>query len=174
MTSYALIALSLALAFSACTHSSPGPGAVTAPTPVASGPATSVKFVSATASDAVLAPGGSADAVVTLTIQNGYHVNANPPTFPYLRPTELVVQTGDGISIGLITYPTPISKQFSFEPKPLAVYEGKAEIKVMLKAKPTAATGPRSLPAALSVQACDDKVCYPPGTLQLSLPLNVK
>lgn len=175
--SYSLIGISLALFLAACSHSPKEQGAAATPTPAtapATGPATSVKFVSATAADLQLPAGGSAEAVVTLTIQSGYHVNANPPTFPYLRPTALVVQTGDGVSVGFITYPTAVSKQFSFEKSPLAVYEGTAPIKVNLKAKPNAAKGQRSLPAELSIQACDDKVCYPPGTLQLSLPVTIK
>jgi hypothetical protein len=174
--SYTLTALSLVLFLSACSRTA-REGAATTPTPAATpaqGPATSVRFVSASAADVQLAAGGSADAIVTLKIQNGYHVNANPPTFPYLRPTALVVQTGDGVSVGFITYPTAVSKQFSFEKSPLAVYEGSAAIKVTLKAKAEAAKGPRALPAELSIQACDDKVCYPPGTLPLSLPITVK
>jgi len=118
--------------------------------------------------------GGQAEAVVKLSIQNGYHVNANPPTYPYLRATEVVVQTDDGISVGFITYPNSLNKKFSFAEKPLSVYEGEAAIKLMLKAAGSAAKGTRSLPAKVNVQACDDQVCYAPGTLELSLPVTIK
>src|SRR5438270_8942261 len=36
--------------------------------------------------------GGSAEASVKLTIANGYHINANPPSFSYLKATELTVE----------------------------------------------------------------------------------
>ena len=173
--SFALIALSVALFSSACSGGSglktttPSPGGSSA-----QGPGTSVKFVKASATAVQIPAGGSAEATVTLTIQTGYHVNANPPTFSYLRPTEVLVETGEGVSVGFITYPNPLTKKFTFAEKPLAVYEGAAAIKVMLKALPAAAKGPRSLPTKLSIQACDDQVCYAPGTLELSIPATVK
>jgi hypothetical protein len=44
----------------------------------------------------------------------------------------------------------------------------------MLKATASATKGQRSLPAKVQIQACDDQVCYAPGTLELSLPVIVK
>lgn len=174
-TLYSLISLSLALFLSAC---SPGTGGAGGTPSLGTTPAqattTSVQFVKASVADAQIVAGGSADAIVKLTIQSGYHVNANPPTFSYLRATEVLVQTGEGVSVGFITYPNPLTKKFSFADQPLAVYEGEVAVKVMLKAIPSAAKGPRSLPARVNIQACDDQVCYAPGTLALSLPVTVK
>lgn len=169
--SYSATLFLLALFFCCCSHSSAPNNA--APSTQMS-PATSVKFVTAGAGAVEIPAGGSADAFVKLKIQSGYHVNANPPTFSYLRATEVVVQTGEGISVGFVTYPNPLSKKFSFAEKPLAVYEGSAAIKVMLKAAVSAAKGTRSLPVKLNIQACDDQLCYPPGTLELSIPATVK
>jgi hypothetical protein len=107
-------------------------------------------------------------------IQNGYHVNANPPTFPYLKATELEVSTGEGISLGFITYPNAIEKKFPFAEKALAVYEGETTVRAMLKADKTAKPGQRSLTARLRIQACDDQVCYAPGILPLVIPVNIK
>jgi hypothetical protein len=168
-----LISLSLALFFSACSQRTSGTN--TSPTPaLAPGPGTSVRFVQASAADVQIPAGGSAEALVKLTIQSGYHVNANPPTFSYLRATEVIVQTGEGVSVGFITYPGPLTKKFSFAEKPLAVYESEATIKVMLKAIPSATRGARSLPTKVNIQACDDQVCYAPGTLELSIPATIK
>ena len=169
--SYSATLFLLALFFCCCSHSGAPNNA--APSTQMS-PATSVKFVTAGAGAVEIPAGGSADAFVKLKIQSGYHVNANPPTYSYLRATELVVQTADGVSVGFITYPDPVSKKFSFAEGPLKVYEGEVAIKVMLKAGPSAARGTRALPAKLNVQACDDKVCYAPGALELSIPATIK
>src|ERR1700704_1597510 len=61
--------------------------------------------------------GGSAEAVVRLTIQSGYHINANPPTYPYLKATQLEISPADGVSVGLVTYPKALSKTFPFAEK---------------------------------------------------------
>lgn len=121
-----------------------------------------------------LAKGASGDAVVRLAIDNGYHVNANPPTFSYLIPTELQITSADVVSIDFITYPDPVTKKFSFAEKPLAVYEGTADLKVRFSATKTAPSGMHNLSAKLRVQACDDQVCYAPGSIDLKLPVNIK
>ena len=127
-----------------------------------------------TTPETTIAKGQSSDAVVRLRIDNGYHVNANPPTFPYLIPTQLEINAADGISVDFITYPDPQTKKFSFAEKPLAVYEGETDLKVRFKAAPSAQAGTRNLSATLRVQACDDQVCYAPGSIDLKLPVSVK
>ena len=137
-------------------------------------PIASVDVVEATPEELTLARGESGAAVVRLRIADGYHVNANPPTFSYLKPTELEIKAAHGISVAFITYPDPISKQFAFADKPLNVYEGETIVKVTLKADKSAEPGKHNLSATLRVQACDDKVCYAPGARELTVPVNVK
>src|SRR5437762_12437857 len=93
--------------------------------------------------------GGSGEAVVRVTIQSGYHINANPPTYPYLKATELEMSPADGVSLGSVAYPKPISKKFVFAEKPLAVYEGETEVKATLKADKSARPGQHSQAAKL-------------------------
>jgi hypothetical protein len=118
--------------------------------------------------------GGSGEAIIKMTIQSGYHVNANPPTFPYLKATELEIPAADGVSVGFVTYPKALTKKFPFAEKPLAVYEGETELKVTLKADKSAKPGQRSVSSRLRIQACDEQVCYPPGTLALAVPVTIK
>jgi DsbC/DsbD-like thiol-disulfide interchange protein len=135
---------------------------------------TSEGVVKAAAQPAEISAGGSAEAIVRLTIQNGYHVNANPPTYPYLIATTLELSPSDGVSVGSVIYPQALNRKFAFAEQALAVYEGEADLKVFLKADKTAKKGERSIPARLRIQACDEQVCYPPGAIEMSIPLNVK
>ena len=114
------------------------------------------------------------DSVVRIIIQNGYHLNANPPTYPYLKATELEITPGEGVTVGKVTYPPAKTGTFAFSEKPLAVYEGATELKAALRADKTASKGSRSMTAVLSIQACDDQVCYPPGTIDLQIPVTIK
>ncbi|MGH9879899.1 MAG: protein-disulfide reductase DsbD domain-containing protein [Pyrinomonadaceae bacterium] len=118
--------------------------------------------------------GGSAETTVRLTIQNGYHVNANPPSYSYLKPTELEIPASDGVSVGFTVYPDPVTRKFSFADQPLAVYEGETTLKAMLKADRSAKKGERHLSGKLRIQACDDQVCYPPGTIDVMIPVRIK
>ena len=134
----------------------------------------SVDVVKPTVEPVEVRVGESSEVTVRLSIQNGYHVNANPPTFPYLIPTELAIVPVAGVSAGTVSYPRPINAKFAFSEKPLDVYEGNIEIKATLKAEKSAQPGQHSVKATLRVQACDDLVCYPPGTRELEIPVTIK
>jgi thioredoxin:protein disulfide reductase len=135
---------------------------------------TSTGVVKVTPLEASITRGESGEAVVRLKIENGYHVNANPPTFSYLIPTQLELVPADGISVGSVTYPNALTKKFSFDEKPLAVYEGETDLKVRLSAAKSAPAGVHNLSGKLRVQACDDQVCYAPGSIDLRLPVSIK
>lgn len=134
----------------------------------------SVDVVKVMPQETTLAPGESGDALVRLQIANGYHVNANPPSQSYLKATEIELKPAEGISVEFITYPDPLIRTFSFSETPLKVYEGETNLKVRLKADKSAKAGKHNLSAKLRVQACDDKVCYAPGALDVTVPVNVK
>jgi len=157
--------------------SQPAANAPAAP-PITASPAaqkiTSESVVKVAAQSVDISAGGTGEANVRLTIQSGYHVNANPPTFPYLKATELEMPTAEGISLAFITYPNAIEKKFPFADKPLSVYEGETTVKAMLKADKTAKPGQRSVSASVRIQACDDQVCYAPGRLPLVIPVNIR
>jgi len=134
----------------------------------------SVDVVKAIPREATLTKGESGDALVRLLITHGYHVNANPPSQSYLKATEIELKPQEGISVEFITYPDPLERTFSFSETPLKVYEGETDLKLRLKADKSATTGKHNLSAKLRVQACDDKVCYAPGAMDVTVPVNVK
>src|ERR687897_797037 len=59
----------------------------------------SVDVVKANPQEVTIAAGESGEAVVRLQIVDGYHVNANPPSFSYLKATELELTPADGIAV---------------------------------------------------------------------------
>lgn len=120
-----------------------------------------------------LKAGGSSEASVKLTIAAGYHVNANPASFSYLIPTELQLQPNNDISAEAPKYPASVTKTFAFSKDPLNVYEGTADIKVSLRAAGKAPKGDLKLGARLRVQPCDDQTCFPPRTIETTIPLTI-
>jgi len=154
----------------ACAHKQPAPQTTETEPP----PIKSVDVVKAMPQETTIAKGESGVALVRLQIKNGYHVNANPPSQSYLKPTEIELKPAEGISVEFITYPDPLVKSFAFSETPLKVYEGETELKVHLKADKRASPGKHNLSAQLRVQACDDKVCYAPGAMDVTVPVNVK
>jgi DsbC/DsbD-like thiol-disulfide interchange protein len=164
-----LITVIFMLLLAGCTRKAPDQTAQTGGAPIKS-----ESVVKVLTSPVEIPAGGTADAIIQINVQNGYHINANPPTYPYLKPTEVELQPTNGMSVGFITYPTPLTKQFPFAEKPLAIYEGSTQVKVLLKASPTTKKESSNLSGKLKVQACDDQVCYPPGEIELTVPVTVK
>lgn len=118
--------------------------------------------------------GASAEASIKLTIASGYHINANPPSFPYLKATELTVEPSESITPGKPVYPSSVTRTFAFSKDPLAVYEGETEIKLPLSAAGNAQKGAQTLKGKLRIQACDEEACYPPRTIETSIPVTIK
>jgi hypothetical protein len=152
-------------------NSTPAGSPPTSPLPVSS----SLDVVKIKSDNVAIAAGGNADASVFLAISPGFHVNANPATFAYLIATDLEVGNGYGlISAGKPVYPVAQTRKFQFAEKPLAVYEGEVRLTLPLRAAPKATKGPVSLPISVTVQACDEEKCYPPGRLNDVIPVVIK
>ncbi len=169
-----LCLLTLCILLAGCSTQSNTSGTPASASPVEAKRITSTGVVHATAKPVEVSPGGSGELIVALKIENGYHVNANPPTYPYLKATELLIPSSEGFSAGPVSYPTAITKKFPFADKPLAVYEGDLALKSTIRADASAPRGEHSMAAVLRVQACDEQVCYPPGQIDLRIPVLMK
>ena len=97
---------------------------------------------------------------VTVVIDRGYHVNANPATFEYLIPTSLSVE---GVPELRIEYPAATFFKPQFAPDGLKVYEG--QISLVGLAPKGVLVQRNATTAALRVQACNAETCLPPATL---------
>jgi len=111
------------------------------------------------------------EALVMLNIESGYHVNANPATYPYLIATEVTADKVEGIEVGKAAYPPAKKQKFEFADEPLAVYEGQVEVRLPIK---VASKGSRALPLNVRVQACDHEKCFPPASLKTNVSVEVK
>jgi hypothetical protein len=101
--------------------------------------------------------------VITLRIDDGFHINANPASLPYLIPTSV---TFVGVSPFRIRYPIPIRFKPKFTEEPLNVYEGTILITAsFMKGVLDRAS---ALHAAVTAQACTDQICLPPEDLPVS------
>ncbi len=97
---------------------------------------------------------------VTLRIDDGFHINANPASLPYLIPTSLALV---GITPLRIAYPVASRFKPNFANEPLDVYEGTVVITAFL---PNGALGQvPALAASVTVQACTEAICLPPAEL---------
>ncbi len=116
------------------------------------------------ASAAVRSSGRYREIVITLDIERGYHINANPASFDFLIPTSVTFAEVHPVEV---RYPTPKLFRSSFAPDALKVYEG--TVQVVAKLEDSALNGLRALRAAVSTQACTETVCLPPSRIPLTI-----
>jgi thiol:disulfide interchange protein len=118
-------------------------------------------------------PGAPARVAALVTIEHGWHVNSHKPTFEYLIPTVFDLEMPAGWPRGTVRYPAAKMKTFSFEPHPLAVYDGDVVVVASFQVPKEAKPGSYPLQGSLRYQACNDQQCLPPVTAQAKLELRI-
>jgi Disulphide bond corrector protein DsbC len=73
-----------------------------------------------------------------------------------------------------VFYPKPQFEKYDFSPQPVSVFSGSFEIATRFKAPSNAAAGLTTVSGKLRYQACNNKECLPPKTIDLQLPVNVQ
>jgi hypothetical protein len=117
--------------------------------------------------------GGSATVKVSATLSEGFHLNSHTPAEDYLIPLTLKWAPGS-VEAADVIYPKAQMVKVPFQEKPLSALTGKFEITTQFKAPATAALGPSTVIGKLRYQACNDKACFPPKTLDVKLPVEVQ
>lgn len=102
--------------------------------------------------------GTGADFTVTIDIEPGFHINANPASDPNLIPTEFLLSDHPDPKID---YPPGRLFKAPFAPQGIAVYEGRVTLSGHLSRMPNQS----AFTASLRIQACNERVCLAPATI---------
>ena len=116
--------------------------------------------------------GGAADGVLTLQLRDGYHVNSNAPADPYLIPLRLTWTPGP-VEAAAVEFPKPQSEKLAFSEKPVLIFSGSFDIATRFKAPANAAPGQSLVTGKLRYQACNDRMCLAPKTVDVTLPVEI-
>jgi hypothetical protein len=117
--------------------------------------------------------GSAATIVVRAMLPPGFHANSNTPTDAYLIPLTLKWTNGP-LEAGEIAYPKATMEKYSFSDKPLSVVTGEFAIATKFKVPANAANGPAAQNGTIKYQACNDRMCFAPKTLPVTLALNIE
>ncbi len=120
----------------------------------------------------IVKAGAVASAKLTVQLRPGYHCNSNKPSEDYLIPLKLT-WTAAPLEVADVTYPQPRLETYSFSKQPLSVYSGDFEIVTKFKVPASAPVGTMVLSAKLHYQACNDRMCLQPKTVDISLPVDI-
>jgi hypothetical protein len=99
---------------------------------------------------------------VTLIIDPGFHINANPASSDYLIPTTLAVTERAPLRIA---YPEPVRFKLKFTDETIDVCDGKILITAFFPKG--ALSSFTSLHGSVTAHACTDQFCLLPADLPL-------
>ena len=130
--------------------------------------ATLTPLVSATA----VKPGGRVQLALRVVVPEGLHLQSDRPRDPTYIPTTLWI---DPAAATVREFVFPPSTDFQVEglPERLAVFEHDIVIGVDAEIPSAAAPGNLTIRARLRYQACDNKVCYPPRTVDAAWTVKI-
>src|SRR3954462_8405641 len=115
----------------------------------------------------------TATAKVHFQLQQGYHSNSNAPSEDYLIPMKLS-WSAEPLKVEAVEYPKPSFEKYSFSEKPLSVFSGDFEIVTKFKVPANAPSGPALATGKLRYQACNDRMCLPPKTVEVPLTIEIQ
>ena len=110
---------------------------------------------------------------IPAVVQPGYHVNSNTPSDEYLIPLKLTWKSLGALEGGQISYPKPSMEKYEFSEKPLSVFTGSFELVANFKVGPGAAAGPGAAVGQLRYQACSNRACFPPKTVEVTVAYQI-
>ncbi len=104
----------------------------------------------------------------TNKIQRGRTVQAT------VAMEQVKVEAPTGIRVGPVSYPRAVLRSFKFSKNRVSVYEGRATMRFNVSVPRGVSTGSKEIKVRLKYQSCNDEVCFPPQSRELSLWLNVE
>ena len=117
--------------------------------------------------------GATGEGKVTLELRSGFHVNSNKPNDEFLIPLKLTWTRG-GIEAGEVDYPSPKLEKSDFSTQPLSVFDGTFAIVTHFRAAADAPPGAGTMKAKLRYQACNNRECLQPKTVDITLPYEIE
>jgi DsbC/DsbD-like thiol-disulfide interchange protein len=119
-----------------------------------------------------LEAGKTVEGSLSIRIRPGYHINSNTPAEEYLIPTKLTWNTA-GVETE-VTYPESELFVSQFSEEAMIVFSGEVEFKTKFKASTKLPAGLTEIAGTLRYQACTDKACLAPMSVDVAIPIRSK
>ncbi|MBI4625879.1 MAG: redoxin domain-containing protein [Verrucomicrobia bacterium] len=118
-------------------------------------------------------PGAHVHLILRVELPEGLHVQSNAPRDPALVPTTLTIEAAAGVSVEEVVYPAAGDLRQAGQDRPLAVFGPAFSIRVRAGVAATVPPGVVAIRGRLRYQACNDKLCFPPGTAEATWAVRV-
>jgi thiol:disulfide interchange protein DsbD len=125
-------------------------------------------------SSPALKPGQTSLFILEIAILSPYHINGDQPAEDYLIGTTVDFKSVSGVSFGQASFPPAEMKRFSFSEKPLAVFEGRIQVKFELALASDFKGDEVTIEGTVGYQACNDESCLAPAEAKFSKAVRIE
>ncbi|MFH1372252.1 MAG: cytochrome c biogenesis protein CcdA [bacterium] len=115
--------------------------------------------------------GKTYDAAVVVSVKSGWHINSVEPYQDWLIPADLAFDPITELIIDSIIFPDSYDALLTGET--FSVYGGRSVIRFSVTVAADAQPGTYQLPIRFTYQACNDRECRPPETIEMQLSVTV-
>src|SRR5688572_30335832 len=118
--------------------------------------------------DGAVKPGATITAKLVFELDSDYHVHSHTPSEKNFIATVLTLKVPAGAVLGKIKYPPGKTQKVEGLAKLISIYDDAFELEVPITL-PANLKLPLKIPSALTYQACQGAVCYPPRKLDFEI-----
>lgn len=107
-------------------------------------------------------------------VQDGWHLYSLKPMVEGPIPTRIWIAEGQPFSLaGAVQAPDPQVMQDASFGMEVELYEGEAVFTLPVRVASGAAPGAQKLVVSASYQSCNNKLCLPPKTVKVEVPVTI-
>ena len=117
--------------------------------------------------------GGTAELKLTATLNEGFHANSHTPNDENLIPLKLTWEPGT-LTAKDVVYPKPQMEKYAFSETKLSVVTGTFDLTTKFTTSSDAQPGQSTMIGKVRYQACNDRACFAPKTVEVKLPVTVQ
>lgn len=114
-----------------------------------------------------LPAGSTCDVIILIDVKDGWHVNANPPSQDFLKPTVVEFQSKLATELSEVKYPKGHGFKSADADEEISVYEGEVQVRGKLTVPEKAGGQTDEMEITIKYQPCNDKGCLPPKSIKL-------
>lgn len=119
-------------------------------------------------------PGAAFSVKLVAKIQDGWHIYGLKPAADGPIPTRLWIAEGQPVKLsGAVQATEPQTMQDASFNMEVQLYEGEAAFTLPLRLAAGAPPGEQRIVISASYQSCDNKICLPPKTVKVEVPVTV-
>jgi thiol:disulfide interchange protein DsbD len=121
-----------------------------------------------------LKPGARFTVKLAAGIQSGWHIYGLKPVADGPIPTRIWIEPGQPAELaGAVQGTEPQTMQDPAFDMEVQLYEGEISFSLPLRLAQSASPGAQKVAVNASYQSCDNKICLPPKTVKVEVPVTV-